>query len=159
MGVDCLDRQKLLDRIGFDRRDRIDRGVVDEEVEAIDLSGERCALALEGREIVQVSGNEDCAAIAEPLTKRARLRGAVGDGQIVQEDPASALQQSFANGQANPAGAAGDQRGLSLEPLQDALLLIGPQRDQRAGARSEGRIGENTRQQTPINVSNLASVY
>ena len=55
MGVDCLDRQKLLDRIGFDRRDRIDRGVVDEEVEAIDRGGEICAFAFERTEVVQMS--------------------------------------------------------------------------------------------------------
>ena len=55
MGVDRLDRQKLLDRIGFDRRNWIDSGVVDEEVEAVDLSGELCALPRESREVVQMS--------------------------------------------------------------------------------------------------------
>ncbi len=141
MGVDRLNREKIVDRISLDRRYRIDRGVVDEEVEAIDLTGERCALALERREIVQVSGNEDCAAIAEPLAKRARLRGAVGGRQIVQEDPASALQERFDYGRADPAGAAGDQRGLALKPLQDALLPDEPaMASTRRGARPDGRM-------------------
>src|ERR1700722_15693328 len=55
MGVDCVDRQKLLDRIGFDRRDRIYRGVVDEEGEAIDRGDEICAIAFERTEVVQMS--------------------------------------------------------------------------------------------------------
>src|ERR1700722_19601616 len=123
MGVDRLDRQKLLDRIGFDRRNWIDSGVVDEEVEAVDLSGELCALPRESREVVQIPCNEDRAAVAKSLTKGARLRGAVGGRQIVQEDPGSALQERLAYSRANPARAAGDQRGLAPEPLYHVLLL------------------------------------
>ena len=147
MGVDRLNREKIVERVGLDWSYRIDRGVVDEEVEAIDLSCEPCALALERREIVQVSGNEGCAAIAEPLAKRARLRGAVGGRQIVQEDPASALQERFDYGRPDPAGAAGDQRGLALKPPRDGLLPDEPaMASTRRRARPDGRIGENTRQ-------------
>src|ERR1700733_12604235 len=121
MGVDRLDLQKLLDRIGLDRRHGIDRGVVDEEVEAIDLSGELCALPFERREVFQIPCNEGRAAIAKSLTERARLRGAVRGRQIVQEDPRSALQERLAYERANPARAAGDERGLALKPLHDAL--------------------------------------
>src|ERR1700704_3066718 len=103
MGVDRLDLQKLLGRIGFDRRHRIDRGVVDEEVEAIDLCGELCALPGASTEVVQISCNEDRAAIAKSLTKRARLRGAVGGRQIVQKDPHFALEERLAYGRPNTA--------------------------------------------------------
>jgi hypothetical protein len=71
----------------------------------------------------------------------------------VQEDPPSALQESLAYGRANPTRAAGDQRGLAFKPLHDALLPDGRQRDQRAGARPDGRIRENTRQYAQINES------
>ena len=41
----------------------------------------------------------------------------------MQEDPASAFQERFAYGRANPSRAASDQRGLALKPLHDALLV------------------------------------
>ena len=94
MRVDRLNREKILERIGLDRRHRIDRGVVDEEVEAIDLSGDLCALPFERREVVQIPSNEDRAAIPKSLTERARLRSAVGGRQIVQKDPHFALESA-----------------------------------------------------------------
>ena len=41
----------------------------------------------------------------------------------MQEDPGSALQERLAYGRANPARAAGDQRGLAPKPLYHVLLL------------------------------------
>ena len=41
----------------------------------------------------------------------------------MQENPGSALQERFAYGRADPARAAGDQRGLAPKPLYHVLLL------------------------------------
>ena len=47
MGVDRLDRQEFIERIGFDRRDRVDRRVVDEKVKAARSGDKGFALAFE----------------------------------------------------------------------------------------------------------------
>ena len=52
MRVDGLNRQELFERVGFDRRDRIDRGIVDEKIEAARGGDESFGFPLQNRQIV-----------------------------------------------------------------------------------------------------------
>jgi hypothetical protein len=118
MRIDGLNRQELFERVGFDRRDRIDRGIVDEKIEAA-RGGESFGFPLQNRQIAEVAGRENGASGSEPVAEGARFGGALRCRQIMQEHVASALQERFADHRADPARAPRDERRLALEPVHD----------------------------------------
>ena len=77
MRVDGLNRQELFERVGFDRRDRIDRGIVDEKIEAARGGDESFGFPLQNRQIAEVAGREDGASRSEPVAEGARFGGAL----------------------------------------------------------------------------------
>src|ERR1700722_5228088 len=113
MGVDVLDGEEFVERIGFDRRDGIDRGVVDKKIKTAGGRDESLAVAFEGRQIAEVAGYENRAPRSKPLVQRPRLRVAVRCRKIMQEDAASAAREALADRRADAAGAARHQRALA----------------------------------------------
>ena len=87
MRVDRLDREKLFDRVGLDRRDGIDRGVVDEKIKTIDRRDERFALVLQARQINEIArGKRSARPVARSLAEnRLRLGFAIGSRKVVQK--------------------------------------------------------------------------
>ena len=79
MGVDRLNRQEFVERIGFDRRDGIDRGIVDKKIKTARRRDERLAVAFESGQVAEIAGDENGAPGSKPLVQGLLLFAAPSD--------------------------------------------------------------------------------